>query len=654
MKRVAGLAILIASITFSSQAQETAAQKTSYNFPLKRTVSINNETEASKYTPAISHLEAPYPGGNSYASFLKDQKKKAAKLVQPNKRSANQISFDSSLNPELGESFGMRREVPVPPLDTTFIYPVTGGTPLDNTMALSKNGILLTSVNSILWGYDLFNDSILFKNTDGSTDLISFGRFADTLVPNPMQTFPFDPKLLYDERNDRFIFVFLDGRGPNDSQCIIGFSTTNDPRDSWNIYSIPGDPRGLGANWTDYPAISITNDELLFTVNMIIPNVSWQEGFDGTVIWQINLDDGYTGASTLRTDLWDNITYNGEFVRYLCPVEEHEGPNSYFISNHPWDTQNDTLFVVEVTNTAESGNATLTVTPVTSPEAYGMPPNGRQEDTPAGEQDSLGLQTNDARYLGAVIQGDVIHAVANTRDFTLNNAAIYHARISGVQSANYQATAHVISVDSLDLGYPKICYPSEGIDLNQYVIGFNHTFTDVYAGISAIVYDDDTDTYSEIIRLKSGEGYVRRITGSYERWGDYFGIQASPSQPGQVYTAGFYGLDSRSSSTWINNLSLDGTLTSTGDINQQLTDANLYPNPARERFTLAFEVNEATELFVQVFDAKGQLVADFGSAQVKPGLNEFSFDASSLSAGIYVVKGYSNQGILFNQKLIRE
>jgi hypothetical protein len=47
---------------------------------------------------------------------------------------------------------------------------------------------------------------------------------------------------------------------------------------------------------------------------------------------------------------------------------------------------------------------------------------------------------------------------------------------------------------------------------------------------------------------------VRRLSGSYERWGDYFGIQSVPGHPNQVFTAGFYGTSLNSSSTWFNRL----------------------------------------------------------------------------------------------------
>ena len=56
--------------------------------------------------------------------------------------------------------------------------------------------------------------------------------------------------------------------------------------------------------WTDFPAISITDDELFITGNLIIPNVSWQIGFDGSVIWQVKKQDGYNNADSLTTKLF--------------------------------------------------------------------------------------------------------------------------------------------------------------------------------------------------------------------------------------------------------------------------------------------------------------------------------------------------------------
>ena len=93
----------------------------------------------------------------------------------------------------------------------------------------------------------------------------------------------FDPKTLYDPIEDRFILVFLIDNFSNSSLIVVGFSTTNDPSDPWNLYALPGNPFN-DTTWTDYPAIAVTKDELFTTGNQIKEGVSWQVGFRGSLI----------------------------------------------------------------------------------------------------------------------------------------------------------------------------------------------------------------------------------------------------------------------------------------------------------------------------------------------------------------------------------
>lgn len=545
--------------------------------PKKVEVKRINQFVPATYVPTLEpkweHLEAPKPGGDSYKSFLMRQKVKArqeASSTGASKRSQHSDRVNAELNPQIVREFGMTRFLAGPNVPPDLrISPQTGGTPLDNTMAISNGGLLLGSVNSLLWGYDTQADDYLFKEQDGSSRVISFAAFAgDSLIPNPNQTFPFDPKLLYDPLNDRFIFVYLDGRGPTDSQCIVGFSSTNDPRDPWNVYSIPGNPRGE-PQWTDYPAIGISGEDLFLTVNLIQQNVSWQEGFRGTLIWQMSLADGYAGAVNLGTQLWDDIRYNGRYIRNLNPVEGaygNAGNNVYFISNRNFDIQNDSVFLVEVTNTLSSGQAQLNISVHKTDVPYGVPPNGRQEDTPQGEQDSLGLQTNDARWLGAILINDRIHMVGNSRNFETGLASVYHGILDGVSTDNPTLTGHIIGSDSLDYGYPKIAFTG-GQDCEEWLmIGFDHTSPTVFPGVSTIFYDHENEEYSEVIRLKEGENYVRKIASPYERWGDYFGIQRKYDQPGIIWTSGFYGIENRNSSTWFSELRIADSLCAAGCI----------------------------------------------------------------------------------------
>ena len=158
--------------------------------------------------------------------------------------------------------------------------------PMIMPSAVSNGGIVLGGINNIIWGYDLNTDTTIFPKHIKSLRQVCNGSSSANY---------YDPKMIYDEKADRFILVFLRDNTPQSSAFIVCFSTTNNPRDEWNVYEIDGNP--LNNNrWTDFPAINITENELFITGNLIIPNVSWQVGFDGSVIWQVNKHDGFAGC----------------------------------------------------------------------------------------------------------------------------------------------------------------------------------------------------------------------------------------------------------------------------------------------------------------------------------------------------------------------
>jgi len=110
----------------------------------------------------------------------------------------------------------------------------------------------------------------------------------------------YDPKLIYDPIQDRFVLVFLKDNDAANSRIIVCFSSTNNPSDPWHVYRLNGNP--LNNNrWTDFPAISLSETGLVVTANLIIPGVSWQVGFDGSVIWHLDKMAGFNGQDVGAT-----------------------------------------------------------------------------------------------------------------------------------------------------------------------------------------------------------------------------------------------------------------------------------------------------------------------------------------------------------------
>ena len=150
-------------------------------------------------------------------------------------------------------------------------------------MAISDGGILMSCTNNRVVIYD----------TEADT-LMDTGFLQDFVVQFNVTASRYDPKMIYDPNEDKFILTFLVGTNHVNSKIAVCFSTSNNPMDDWNVYLLPGDPL-LSDHWTDYPAIALSEDEFFVTGNLLADNQSWQTGFFQSIIWQIDKHSGYAG-----------------------------------------------------------------------------------------------------------------------------------------------------------------------------------------------------------------------------------------------------------------------------------------------------------------------------------------------------------------------
>ena len=77
---------------------------------------------------------------------------------------------------------------------------------------------------------------------------------------------PFDPKVLYDPYNDRWIVCAVSGAGTSSSSVLIGVSLTGNPEGSYFLFRVTADPGGV--NWADFPTIGFNKNWVAINVNM--------------------------------------------------------------------------------------------------------------------------------------------------------------------------------------------------------------------------------------------------------------------------------------------------------------------------------------------------------------------------------------------------
>ncbi|MFY0672796.1 MAG: T9SS type A sorting domain-containing protein [Bacteroidia bacterium] len=618
MKKNALLSLSLVLCTIAALAQSP----TQTHFTFKKAGEVVLHEIEDDFAPVLRHLEAPTPGTEStraYLELLKDgmPEKKYGSSNIANKRSTP----------------------PTPFVLRNFKANPYRGIPNDNSMAISNGGMIISCINSTFHVYDTDGNLLEGKslNAIGQELEVEFRKY--------------DPRVIYDPNNDRFVMTYLNGSNPDETVLTIGFSKTNDPTDGWNLYTLPGNPLD-DDSWSDYPMISLTGDELFYTINLLRdrePGEDWRQTFKQTVIWQVNLEDGYNGDE-IETKLWSDINFGNKPIRNLHPVKggsDIYGPNMYFLSTRNFDLENDTIFFLEITGTQDDENTKLIVDYLISDVAYGVPPNASQNQT------ALELQTNDARVLDGFLEGNEIVFALNSIDTSNNFAAIYFGHISSV-SSNPSLKGTIYGNDSLEFGYPGLAWVGDDENFEA-ILCMNHSSSTIYPGCGVAYYNGNSLSNYKYVR--EGKENIN-ILGGAERWGDYIGMQPKFDEIGICWMAGTFGKSSSGVGTeygtWVAEIQKYG-YNSTPETNTY-NSAAVFPNPVNQNIAfVTFELDQTQYMSYDIYSTNGQLVGHiYNRVKTKKGTNEFSFNTSTLQAGTYLITIKGDKGFSTSKQFIVE
>lgn len=605
MRKLLFICLLGGSVSYGQNAHVSTHTAT-----LSGTVILKDVED--KYNAAVYNLESPTPDGNADRKRLYKAKEESSKMF-PYKRvnaSANKTTAAAA-----------------PVVIRGYVADSLVGTPPDNDMAMSKGKKLVSVVNSFIAVTSDDSGKMVYRK--------ALKAFSSAVNLSGINDYRYDPKVMYDQEADKFIAVMLNSTNES-NYIVVGFSKTNDPGGAWNFYKFYGDYKA-DTTWFDFPSVSITKDEFFLTGNKIRNNTSWQAGFKETVIYQINKNDGFNGATNLSYKIWDGINFNGIQIRNLYPVKGGnglKGPEQYFLSNRNFDVQNDTVFLVKVPDVISSGNNNLDIKVLISPTKYGVPPDGRQPDT------SATLATNDGRVLGAYRDDDEIQFVSACVAPVSGASGIYHGIIRNYASSPTIASTQILSVDTLDFGYPNVTYASPGWTKGQSIISFNFTGPNTFPGIGAIMFDGSS--YSPMTVVKSGVSSIKVLTGKQQRWGDYMGAQVDWNNIGSVWVEGIFGRVGNTYGNWMAKLNSPAL----GIKNEESisTKAAVFPNPALDIVNMDFELQESVAVSFAIYDVQGKLVDKLLDYKCKKGTNRITFSIAALAKGNYVLKAVTADG----------
>ncbi|MGH8004335.1 MAG: hypothetical protein ACRECJ_06400, partial [Limisphaerales bacterium] len=154
----------------------------------------------------------------------------------------------------------------------------------------------------------------------------------------------FDPKVLYDPYNNRWMTTAVANGGVGTSSVLIAVSQGSDPTGLWNLYRVDADPADMA--WADFPSIGFNKNWICVQVNMY-NNVG--NTFNRSHIYCFNKADLYAGGAGLFA-LISNATIGGT-----------QGPAVTY------DNSISTLYLLQSWNGNFSGSGFLRLYTITGP-----------------------------------------------------------------------------------------------------------------------------------------------------------------------------------------------------------------------------------------------------------------------------------------------
>jgi len=402
-------------------------------------------------------------------------------------------------------------------------------TPADNSLAVSDDGFVVSAINS----------NLLFTDVNGN--VLQQASFDDFLAVLDLHGTYFDPRVIYDPTEDKFILVVLNGNTPATSRIVVCFSTSSNPTANWWIYIYSGNPAG-GNVWLDYPSIGISTKDLYISGNQFTAD----NIFSQCLIYQLKKGPGYVGGEVNGPTHYDvRDAYGGSDFTVL-PVsfgfDGSIGPGIFLVSTDPGGGSEAMLYYTD--NDSEN-NPNLFVY-AAQIQNYYMPFNGLMLGT------TEEIKTNDCKAQSGYYADGTVHFVLDTRgnDF---HTKVYYCRLNTNDLTN---TSVQIGLQPFEYAFPSITPFSNNVTDRTSLIGFLRTSSAIYPEFRAIAVDNDMN-YTSSVLIKEGETFVNQEATTKERWGDYTGISKRHAAAGaEVWISGCYGDDNDNGNshilgTWI-------------------------------------------------------------------------------------------------------
>ena len=331
----------------------------------------------------------------------------------------------------------------------------------------------------------------------------------------------FDPKIIYDADDNKFIFVALTGAMSSDSAILLAVSQTTNPTSNWFLWKIDADPSDT--DWADFPSPGFNAKWIALSFNMFAVS---DNDFDETKMWIINKARAYTNDLNI-IDVFDDNEFNGAFTVAPCVTFGHK-PNLYTVALNQAYYFDEHVIIGKITGDTNSPAWNIFFD-------YDIDNTYNPDEAPQLGGSDL-INNGDSRISSPPVFRFSHIFFCYTGNFSSPNRNVI------VWAEVKPSTQEVINQGFIqNTNLPSFfAYPSIAVNCQtSFVIGFSGFSTGIYA--SAYYTGRQAGDPKNFIRapklLKAGEDYYfKDFSYGDNRWGDYSATCVDPADDFTFWT----------------------------------------------------------------------------------------------------------------------
>jgi len=377
-------------------------------------------------------------------------------------------------------------------------------------------------------------------------DRVGNNLFTTTLntfwTPMPNNSGSFDPKIIYDPYEERWIVVTPSSSSLMLSKLYVAVSATSDPLGEWYMFWLDPDPQNQ--TWFDYPSFGFNKKWITISGNMF-GNDYYRTVFviDKMAAYSGEESPAYTRfATTQGFTLVPSITYDttAEDMYLISTANGNSGGNGYIRKFKISGEVNNPVFEYE--------------------GAIGVP---EPWENYAGNYGNFLPQLGSSELINSVDSRMETVIYRNNKIWAVHHIflPVNNPQRTAVQWWELDTDGTILQRGRIDdpTNVFSYAFPTIAVNANEDIfIGHNVFSAMQYAssGYSFKAYYDDDNTIRTYFQYKDGENpYYKTFGGGRNRWGDYSATCVDPVNGYDFWTLQEYAASPENKwGTWWANL----------------------------------------------------------------------------------------------------